>query len=95
MIKMRKLWMIVLLLASVSAGAREVTIASPNGKLVVTVSDEGGQPTYAVSLEGQTALLPSALGFKADFGDLTHDLAITRTSAERIDRTYEMWQVKQ
>ena len=95
MIKMRKLWMIVLLLASVSAGAREVTIASPNGKLVVTVSDEGGQPTYAVSLDGQTALLPSALGFKADFGDLTHDLAITRTSAERIDRTYEMWQVKQ
>ena len=85
----------IVLLASVSASAREVTIASPNGKLVVTVSDQGGQPTYAVSLDGQPVLLPSALGFKADFGDLTQGLAITRTSTRHIDRSYEMWQTKQ
>ena len=86
---------LLLLLASVSVEAREVTIASPNGKLVVTISDEGGLPTYAVSLDGQPAILPSALGFKADFGDLTHDLAITRTTTRHIDHTYDMWQVKQ
>ena len=78
-----------------TASAREVTIASPNGKLVVTVSDEGDKATYAVSLNGRQMLLPSALGFKADFGDFTQGLKITDTKSAHVDRTYEMRQVKQ
>ncbi len=77
------------------ASAREVTIASPNGKLVVTVSDEGGKATYAVALNGQQMLLPSALGFKADMGDFTRELKITNTKSAHVDRSYEMRQVKQ
>ena len=77
------------------ASAREVTIASPNGKLVVTVNDEGGKATYAVALNGQQLLLPSALGFKADMGDFTQGLKITNTKSAHVDRTYEMRQVKQ
>ena len=78
-----------------TASAREVTIASPNGKLVVTVSDEGDKATYAVSLNGRQMLLPSALGFKADFGDFTQGLKITNTKSVHVDRSYEMRQVKQ
>ncbi|UKK54983.1 glycoside hydrolase family 97 protein [Prevotella sp. E2-28] len=78
-----------------TASAREVTIASPNGKLVVTVSDEGDKATYAVSLNGRQMILPSVLGFKADFGDFTQGLKITNTKSAHVDRSYEMRQVKQ
>ena len=88
------LWLLALMLPMV-ASAREVTIASPNGKLVVTVNDEGGKPTYAVALDGQQMLLPSALGFKADMGDFTQGMKITGTKASHVDKTYEMRQVKQ
>jgi len=75
--------------------AREATIASPNGKLMVTITDEGRFPTYTLTLDGQPMLLPSALGFKADFGDFTQGLKITGTKAEQVDKCYEMRQTKQ
>ena len=92
---MKYLSLLAGLLLSVSAGAREATIASPDGKLTVTVSDYGGRASYAITLDGQTMLLPSPLGFKADFGDFTQGLTITRTEAAHVDRHYVMRQVKQ
>ncbi|MBQ9357081.1 MAG: glycoside hydrolase family 97 N-terminal domain-containing protein, partial [Prevotella sp.] len=83
------------LLTVTAATAREATIMSPGGNLQVTVSDEGGQATYAVTLGGNPMLLPSALGFRADFGDFTQGLHITETKASPVDKTYEMRQVKQ
>ena len=88
------LWVLMALLPSVAA-AREASIASPNGQLVVTVNDNGGLPTYAVTLNGQPMLLPSALGFKADFGDFTQGLKMVGTKAEQVDRQYDMSQAKQ
>ena len=75
--------------------SREATIASPNGQLTVVVNDDGGRASYNVTLDGRTMILPSALGFKADFGDFTEGLRIVSTKAESIDRNYEMRQVKQ
>ncbi|MDE6012798.1 MAG: glycoside hydrolase family 97 protein [Prevotella sp.] len=92
---MKKLIFFVGLLLPLAVCARETTIASPNGKLVVMVNDNGGRATYSVALDGRQMLLPSALGFKADFGDFTNDLIITGTKATHIDRTYQMRQVKQ
>ena len=96
---MRRTSIFCLTLASLcmalTAMAREATMASPDGKLVVTVSDEGAQATYAVALEGRQMVLPSALGFKADFGDFTKGLKITGTKSAHTDRTYVMHQVKQ
>jgi len=91
---MKKL-LIPLMLLPLAVMAREATVASPNGKLVVTVSDHDGLPTYSVALDGQQMLLPSALGLKADFADFTRQMKITATSAQPIDRTYEMRQTKQ
>ena len=92
---MKKGLLFLALMLPMVASAREVTIASPNRKLVVTVNDEGGKATYSVALNGQQLLLPSALGFKADMGDFTQGLKITNTKSARVDRTYEMRQVKQ
>ena len=92
---MKKGLLFLALMLPMVASAREVTIASPNRKLVVTVNDEGGKATYFVALNGQQLLLPSALGFKADMGDFTQGLKITNTKSARVDRTYEMRQVKQ
>ena len=92
---MKKGLLFLALMLPMVASAREVTIASPNGKLVVTVNDEGGKATYFVALNGQQLLLPSALGFKADMGDFTQGLKITNTKSARVNRTYEMRQVKQ
>ena len=92
---MKKGLLCLALMLPMIASAREVTIASPNGKLVVTVSDEGGKATYAVALNGQQMLLPSALGFKADMGDFTQELKMTNTKSAHVDRSYEMRQVKQ
>ena len=85
----------VALLLPLAVMAREVSVTSPNGKLVVTVCDDSQQATYAVSLDGQQMVLPSALGFKADFGDFTQKLTITGSKTAHADRTYEMRQVKQ
>ena len=92
---MKSLLLSLSLLLPMAAVAREATIASPDGKLVVTISDERPQATYAIALHGQPMLLPSALGFKANFGDFTKGLKITSTKAAHVDRCYEMWQVKQ
>ncbi|MCR4915774.1 MAG: glycoside hydrolase family 97 protein [Prevotella sp.] len=75
--------------------AREASITSPNGKLTVTINDDGGKTRYAVSLEGKQMLMPSDLGFKANFGDFTQGLKIVSTKAEQVDKCYEMRQVKQ
>ncbi len=87
--------MALLLLAPMAVFAREATVTSPDGKLQVTINDNGGRATYAVTLDGQPMLLPSALGFKADFGDFMQGLKIVNTKAESIDREYDMRQVKQ
>ena len=83
------------LLLSVHMTAKEAKIASPNGKLVVTVNDDGGLATYSVSLNGQPVLMPSRLGFKADFGDFTQGLSITESSQGNATGDYSMRQVKQ
>ena len=75
--------------------AREASITSPNGKLTVTINDDGGKARYTVNLEGKQMLMPSDLGFKANFGDFTQGLKIVSTKAEQVDKCYEMRQVKQ
>ena len=92
---MKKGLLFLALMLPMMASAREVSIVSPNAKLLLTVSDEGPQATYRVTLDGKQMLLSSALGFKADFGDFTKRLKITDTRASHVDKTYEMRQVKQ
>lgn len=73
-----------------TAKAGTVEVASPDGKVVVTIDDEGGRLTYSVSYGGEQFLLPSALGLKADIGDFSEGLSMVKTEETLIDTTYEM-----
>ena len=91
----RCLSLVALLLVTLAICAVEKTVNSPDGRLKVTIAVDGGQATYAVSYDGQPVLLPSRLGFEADFGDFTKGLIIKKVEALLVDRTYRMWQTKQ
>ena len=89
------LLLLLLSLLPLLSHARQETVCSPNGQLVVTINDDGGHATYAVSLDSQPVILPSALGFKADFGDFTQGLTITSATQKQHQEDYQMWQAKQ
>ena len=69
------------------AAAKDKTITSPNGQLVVTLSDTDGKPTYTITLNGKEVMQPSRLGFVADFGDLTHSMTLTEAAVMAPSRT--------
>ena len=68
---MRKSIFLMMLAATVLCQAKDVTVKSPNGALEVTVSNNDGRATYAVTLNGKTVLRESALGLRTSIGDLT------------------------
>ena len=76
------------------AAAKDKTIASPNGQLVVTLSDTDGKPTYTVKLNGKEVMQPSRLGFVADFGDLTHSMTLTDNRDYPMEKHYDMTRTK-
>ncbi len=60
-----------MLLGSSVASAENKQITSPDGKLVVTVSDVDGRPSYSVSYDNVLFLKPSPLGMIANIGDFS------------------------
>ncbi len=79
-----------MLASSVLCWADDVRVSSPDGNLVVTVSDAGGRLYYSVKLDGQQVLEPSALGLKTSFGDITKDLSIVDSQISTVDTVYQM-----
>ena len=82
-------------LAVSSFGANEKLIDSPDGTMSVTVSDEGGQPQYAVSLNGQQVIQSSPLGLKMNFIDLTQGLTMTSCDVHTVEDEYTLRTTKQ
>lgn len=68
------------LLSVVPANAVEKQLCSPDGKLVVAVTDKEGNPSYSVSYEETAFLLPSPLGVETNLGDYTQQLELTGVS---------------
>ena len=91
---MKKGLLFLALMLPMMASAREVTIASPNGKLVVTVNDEGGKATYCVSLDGKQMVTKSNLGLNTSLGDLTKDLKIVSNTIEVVEKNYDIHTIK-
>lgn len=56
--------------------ADNLSVSSPNGQLVVTVSETDGNITYAATLNGQPVITPSALGLKTNIASFTEGLSI-------------------
>ena len=70
--------------------ADDVCVSSPDGNLVVTVSDNGGRLYYSATLGGVQVLEPSALGLKTSIGDLTKELTIYEKQPSMVDSQYQM-----
>ena len=73
--------------------AAEKQFASPDGNVIVKVSDEGGKPVYQVSLGGTTFLNPSALGLYTNIGDLTTGLTMKDCQVRSVSDTYSRGRV--
>ena len=87
--------LMALMLVCGSIVAAEKRFASPDGKLVVTVSDEGGQPVYQVSLGETVFLQPSKLGLNTNIGDLTSGLTMKDCQVRTVNDTYSLKTTKQ
>ena len=76
--------------SSVLCWADDVRVSSPDGKLVVTVSDTGGRLYYTATLDGQQMLAPSALGLKTSLADLSRELTIDNVQSSMVNVQYSM-----
>ena len=93
---MRKLFAAaVLLLTALTATAAEQQVNSPDGKTVVTISDNGGQPTYHVMRNGTMVINSSALGLKTNLDDLTQGLTMNKCDVRTVKDEYELKTIKQ
>ena len=85
----------VLFLTAMTMGAAEKQISSPDGKMTVTVTVDGGKPTYCISRNGVAFLEQSSLGVKADFGDFTQGLTLKDCAERLVKDEYQLKTIKQ
>ena len=90
----RLLLSLLCLLAGISGYAQQAEVKSPDGLLVVNVETKGGKAYYRVSRNGATALQPSRLGLKADFGDFSEQLTLVSTEVLPIKQHYTLTHAK-
>ena len=84
-----------MLLGSSVASAENKQITSPDGKLVVTVADMDGRPSYSVSYDNVLFLKPSPLGIIANIGDFSSGMSLEKNVLiNEIDETYELASIK-
>lgn len=90
----KKLLFALALLASTNARATNYTICSPDGRLVVTISDDGGKASYKAAFDGYEVLKPSNLGLQSNYADFTQGLKITKATESKINKSYDMTRIK-
>jgi hypothetical protein len=74
--------------------ATEKSVSSPDGRLVVSVSDQSGLATYRVSYDQREVIKPSALGLQTSLGDLTKGLTIVASDTKAVADDYQMDRIK-
>ena len=93
--RMKSFIVMAMLLGSSVASAENKQITSPDGKLVVTVADMDGRPSYSVSYDNVLFLKPSPLGMIANIGDFSSGMSLEKNvSTNKIDETYELASIK-
>ncbi|MCM1355965.1 MAG: glycoside hydrolase family 97 catalytic domain-containing protein [Staphylococcus sp.] len=92
---LKQLITFALCLSSSAAWSTDFTISSPDGKTVVTVTDDDGQAGYAVKLDGKDFLRRSPLGLRTNIGDYTKDLKLTGHSGPTaVSDSYSLPNIK-
>ncbi len=89
--------LLILLVTAVSvltATAEKTVVASPDGRLSVTVLDSLGRLYYTVSYEGICVLKPSILGLNTSIGDFTQGLTFKGSKPSTMESDYSMKNIK-
>ncbi|EZP56770.1 MULTISPECIES: glycoside hydrolase family 97 protein [Sphingomonas] len=86
---MRALWLAATLIAAPAAAQ---TVASPDGRLVVTLgTNADDQPTYALAVAGRPVITPSPLGLEFEqYAKLANGLRTTGVAASQGEDRYTL-----
>ena len=91
----RQLLTIFAIASTMAAMAETREITSPNGKLKVTVSDDGGKAAYSVAHNGVVCIKTSPLGIVLNFADYTSGLKMAQGGAQQtVDVDYSLRNIK-
>ena len=74
--------------------AEEYNVASPDGRIDVSISDDGGRVRSETCLDGVQMLQPSALGLLTTTGDFSKGLQIVGEESRSVNETYKMRNTK-
>lgn len=76
--------------------AKDCVVTSPNGKVVVTLNDDGGKLSYNVRYQEVQILEDSPLGIVTDRLDFTKGVSIENcTDPQPVEKAYELRTIKQ
>ena len=79
----------VLIISAAVVQSAEITVKSPDGKAVITVTDAGGL-SYSVFLDGREVVNKSRFGIIADGIDLGTKVTLKKSSSRTIHESYPM-----
>ncbi|MGN0028886.1 MAG: glycoside hydrolase family 97 catalytic domain-containing protein [Marinilabiliaceae bacterium] len=71
-----------------------VTTSSPDGRLAVSISVDGGKPAYGVTYDGRQVIELSRLGLVADFGDMSEGMTLDSASRADFAASYSLSKIK-
>ena len=89
------LFVTCLFLCPASLWATEKQITSPDGKMTVTVSDEGGKPVYQITRSDVLFVEKSPLGLILNIDDLTQGLTMKDCQIKTVKDEYTLNTIKQ
>ena len=87
--------MLCLALLGLTTVQAEEKISSPDGKVVLTLNVDNGQPTYQVAYDGQTMIATSALGIVTNIGDYSQGLTQKSVETKAVKDSYVLRNIKQ
>lgn len=92
---MKKICMLCLTLLYLTSVQADEKIVSPNGKVILTLSMDQGQPSYQMAYDGQTVIVPSVLGLVTNIGDYSQGLVQKTVETKAVKETYSLRNIKQ
>lgn len=95
---MKKLFFgLIGLMIAFNAVAEDRKLASPDGRIEVTVSDSDGTPDYSVTYDGNVFILPSPLGLNTSMGEYMSGMTMLpeKEAPRLIEEQYSLKTIKQ
>ncbi|MBO5107102.1 MAG: glycoside hydrolase family 97 protein [Bacteroidales bacterium] len=85
------------LMIAFNAVAEDRMLASPDGRIEVTVSDSDGTPDYSVTYDGNVFILPSPLGLNTSMGEYMSGMTMLpeKEAPRLIEEQYSLKTIKQ